>query len=578
MRHAFRFEWAGGVALAGVLLLAAVAAGADSAPRYRLAHQVSLPGDEGWDYLTLEPEGQRLFIAHGTHVLVVDTGKLAVAGRIADTPGVHGIALAPELNRGYVSAGRAGLVVVFDLKTLARLKEIKTTGENPDAIVYDAATRHVFTFNGRGRNVTAIDAGREGPCLREPRGQEQPGRARCAQVERTVGLADRRLRRAFRARLRCRPAASLPGVLQPGHGGRGCRLGARARQRTDRRGCRRGGLRSRQRPRLRLVRRGEPDRGAHRRLRRSSSRAVGPDAARCPHDGARYPHSSRLPRDRGFRPAAPGQPRAAPSAAGDPAGHVPADGARAGAGARREPAGRAGPMSPPRRAALTALLIAGLAAPAPRAAAAAEADQAANALAHEILKQLVEINTTDSVGNVTTAAEAMAQRFRDAGFPAADIAVLGFNERKKNLVVRLRGTAKHRPVLLIGHLDVVEARREDWSTDPFKLIEKDGYFYGRGTQDMKDGDAIMATTLLRMKHEGFRPSRDIILALTADEEGGCCNGVDWLVRNHRELIDAQFVLNHDGHSVRSEHGVPKAFELGATEKVYGDYQLTVTNR
>src|SRR5207253_4206447 len=112
-------------------------------------------------------------------------------------------------------------------------------------------------------------------------------------------------------------------------------------------------------------------------------------------------------------------------------------------------------------------------------------------ISHEILKQLVEINTTDSVGNVTTAAEATAQRFRDAGFPAADIAVLGSNERKKNLVVRLRGTAKHRPVLLIGHLDVVEARREDWSTDPFKLIEKDGYFYGRGTQDMKDGDAIM---------------------------------------------------------------------------------------
>src|SRR5438105_14078500 len=87
--------------------------------------------------------------------------------------------------------------------------------------------------------------------------------------------------------------------------------------------------------------------------------------------------------------------------------------------------------------------------------------------------------------------------------------------------------------------------------------------------DMKDGDAIMATTLLRMKHEGFRPSRDIILALTADEEGGCCNGVDWLIRNHRELIDARFVLNHDGHSVRSEHGVPKVSELGATEQVSG---------
>src|SRR2546429_6652337 len=108
MRHAFRFEWAGGVALAGVLLVAAVAAGADSAPRYRLAHQVSLPGDEGWDYLTLEPEGHRLFIAHGTHVLVVDTGKLAVAGRIADTPGVHGIALAPSSIAAMSAPGARG--------------------------------------------------------------------------------------------------------------------------------------------------------------------------------------------------------------------------------------------------------------------------------------------------------------------------------------------------------------------------------------------------------------------------------------------------------------------------------------
>ena len=113
------------------------------------------------------------------------------------------------------------------------------------------------------------------------------------------------------------------------------------------------------------------------------------------------------------------------------------------------------------------------------------ADAAAGTLAHEIFKQLIEINTTDSAGSVTAAAEAVAQRFRAAGFPAADVSVLGPNDRKKNLVVRLRGTGEHRPVLLIGHLDVVEARREDWSTDPFKLIEKDGYFYGRGTLDMK---------------------------------------------------------------------------------------------
>ncbi|HEX8783721.1 MAG TPA: M20/M25/M40 family metallo-hydrolase, partial [Steroidobacteraceae bacterium] len=131
---------------------------------------------------------------------------------------------------------------------------------------------------------------------------------------------------------------------------------------------------------------------------------------------------------------------------------------------------------------------------------------------------------------------------------------------------------------LIGHLDVVEARREDWTTDPFQFVEKDGFFYGRGTQDMKSGDAIMVTTLLRLKKEGVRPGRDIILALTADEEGGCCNGVDWLLKNHRELIDAEFVLNHDGNSVVSEKGVPQVFELGATEKVYGDYQLIATNR
>jgi len=205
----------------------------------------------------------------------------------------------------------------------------------------------------------------------------------------------------------------------------------------------------------------------------------------------------------------------------------------------------------------------------------------ANALAHDIFEQLIGINTTDSVGSVTAAAEAVAQRFLAAGFPAADVVVLGPEERKKNLVVRLHGTGGHQPVLLIGHLDVVEARREDWSTDPFQLTEKDGYFYGRGTLDMKSGDAIMATALLRMKQEGYRPSRDIILALTADEEGGCCNGVEWLVRDHRKLIDAEFVLNHDGlvgYSITSEHGVPQEFALSATEKTYADYQLTVTNR
>src|SRR5271169_5212590 len=194
----------------------------------------------------------------------------------------------------------------------------------------------------------------------------------------------------------------------------------------------------------------------------------------------------------------------------------------------------------------------------PQAQQLSPADEATRRLALDIFKQLIEINTTDSVGSVTAAAEVMAQRFRDAGFPESDIQLLGpsSNDRKKNVVVRLHGSGKHKPVLLIGHLDVVEARREDWTTDPFQFIEKDGYYYGRGTSDMKDGDAIMSATLIRMKKEGYVPSRDIILALTADEEGGTSNGVDWLIKNHRELIDAEFVLNHDGGGVLADHGKP----------------------
>jgi DNA-binding beta-propeller fold protein YncE len=142
---------------AGALLLAALGAQVHAA-QYRVAHDVRVPGDEGWDYLTVEPGGHRLFIAHGTQVQVVDTDRLAVSGAIADTPGVHGIALAPDVGHGYISAGRSSTIVVFDLKSLARLKEIKSTGENPDAIIYDPPTHRVLAFNGRGRNATVIDA------------------------------------------------------------------------------------------------------------------------------------------------------------------------------------------------------------------------------------------------------------------------------------------------------------------------------------------------------------------------------------------------------------------------------------
>jgi acetylornithine deacetylase/succinyl-diaminopimelate desuccinylase-like protein len=207
----------------------------------------------------------------------------------------------------------------------------------------------------------------------------------------------------------------------------------------------------------------------------------------------------------------------------------------------------------------------------------AETDQISNSRAHELFKELIEINTTESVGSVTAASEAMARRLREAGFPDSDIQILGPNDRKKNLVVRLHGSGKHKPILLIGHLDVVEARREDWTTDPFQFVEKDGRFYGRGTQDMKNGDAIMMATLIRLKEEGFKPSRDIILALTADEESGDSNGPDWLLKNHRDLVDAQFVINHDGNSITSDHGKALYFEMDGTEKVYADYLLSATN-
>jgi acetylornithine deacetylase/succinyl-diaminopimelate desuccinylase-like protein len=209
----------------------------------------------------------------------------------------------------------------------------------------------------------------------------------------------------------------------------------------------------------------------------------------------------------------------------------------------------------------------------------ARADAAADtrALARDILKQLIEINTADSEGSVTAASESMAQRLRDAGFPESDIHVLGATDRTKNLVVRLRGTGKKKPVLLIGHLDVVEARREDWTTDPYRFVEKDGYYYGRGTSDMKDGDAIMVATLIRMKKEGYRPARDIILALTAGEESGLNNGVAWLGKNRRDLIDAEFVLNHDGSGAESDDGKVVYVRIGASEKVYADFRLEVTN-
>jgi acetylornithine deacetylase/succinyl-diaminopimelate desuccinylase-like protein len=200
-------------------------------------------------------------------------------------------------------------------------------------------------------------------------------------------------------------------------------------------------------------------------------------------------------------------------------------------------------------------------------------------LAREVFRQLIETNTSHSVGSTTVAAEAMRKRLLDAGFPASDVVVIGPDARHGNLVARYRaapGSTK-KPMLTIAHLDVVEARREDWTTDPFQFVEKDGYFYGRGTQDMKDSDAASVVSFIRLKREGFVPDRDIILALTAGEEGGEDNGVDWLLKSHRDLIDAEFAINPDSGGLTTHEAKPLELGVEATEKLYADFQLTATN-
>ena len=214
--------------------------------------------------------------------------------------------------------------------------------------------------------------------------------------------------------------------------------------------------------------------------------------------------------------------------------------------------------------------------PSPIPSSVASPSSPANQALFPIYKQLVEINTVDPSGDNTRAALAMAARLRAAGFPAADVQVLVPQPRKGNLVARLRGTGRRRPLLLLAHLDVVEARREDWSTDPFTLLEKDGYFYGRGTGDDKAMAAIWIATLIRLREEGYRPDRDIIVALTSDEEGGPANGVHWLMENHRDLIDAELALNEGGRG-QIKDGRYLANGVQASEKVYESFRLETTN-
>ena len=199
-------------------------------------------------------------------------------------------------------------------------------------------------------------------------------------------------------------------------------------------------------------------------------------------------------------------------------------------------------------------------------------------VALDIYKQLVEIKSGFATGATTPVAEAMAARFRNAGFADADIFLGGAAPHKANLVVRYHGKGPQKPLLLLAHTDVVEAKREDWSGDPFQFLERDGYFYGRGTSDDKAQAAVWVATLLRMKRESFQPDRDLILALTADEEGGGpYNGVEWLVKNHRELIDAELCLNEGGWGEIS-NDKKIANDVQVSEKYVINFRLEAHNK
>jgi acetylornithine deacetylase/succinyl-diaminopimelate desuccinylase-like protein len=201
-------------------------------------------------------------------------------------------------------------------------------------------------------------------------------------------------------------------------------------------------------------------------------------------------------------------------------------------------------------------------------------------LAREIYQELIEINTGVTTGNVTTAAVAMAKRFREAGIPEADIFVGGPRPEKHNVVARIRGrNTGRRPIVLLAHLDVVEALKADWSADldPFVFTEREGYYYGRGTADDKAMASIFVANVFRMKQEGYVPDRDIIIALTADEESGAFNGVDWLLQNHPELVDGALVINEGGGGTL-RNGKPLFNSVQATEKITTNLTLRVTNR
>jgi acetylornithine deacetylase/succinyl-diaminopimelate desuccinylase-like protein len=200
-------------------------------------------------------------------------------------------------------------------------------------------------------------------------------------------------------------------------------------------------------------------------------------------------------------------------------------------------------------------------------------------LARDILEELVNINTTASSGSTTRAAEAIRRRFLAAGIPERDMELVGPDAKNQNFVARVRGRdAARRPILLFGHLDVVEAKREDWKYDPFVMREENGYLLGRGVDDDKQGVANIVANVIRWKREGWVPDRDLIVFFSADEESDAKKGIAWVLEHRRDLVDAEYGLNTDGGGVELKEGAFRTFEIEASEKVYVTFRLESKNR
>ncbi|HUP38733.1 MAG TPA: M20/M25/M40 family metallo-hydrolase [Vicinamibacterales bacterium] len=211
-----------------------------------------------------------------------------------------------------------------------------------------------------------------------------------------------------------------------------------------------------------------------------------------------------------------------------------------------------------------------------RQAIAQPAPAADRPLAREILKELVEIQSTEEHGTARVA-RAIAERLLAAGFPQEDVHVIGHDARTQNVVARYHArNPRTRGIMMMAHIDVVPARREDWSVDPWTLLERDGWLYGRGSSDNKAGAAMLVANVITLKRAGWQPDRDLVIVLTGDEETAQ-KGIQWLLAEHRSLVEAELAFNTDGGGVALRDGKPAIFEVQASEKIYADYQLEVTD-